>query len=149
MKRRDLLRGLSTVAAAIAVAPPARAQKGKVGAGVLSIPEYLARAALLLDETRRSQDWVGGHPGDLGLAALALELSQARAEAAASIAAPTQLKQAHMHLLLTIENTTASFDSTVRSEGKKAAQRMSAARLEEQTFNLALEQAKTKLPVIK
>src|SRR5436309_2944225 len=97
MRRRALLHVLSTAAAAMAVAPEARAQKGKAGAGVLSVPEYLARAALLLDETRRSQDWVGGHPGDVGLAALALELSSARAGAAAAIAAPASVKGAHMH----------------------------------------------------
>ena len=149
VKRRDLLTGLSAFAAAVAVSSPAHAQKGKAGAGVLSVPEYLVRAAMLLDETRRAQDWVGGHPGDIGLAALALELSLARAEAAAQIAAPASVKGAHMHLLMVIESTSASFDANVRGEGKKAAQRMSAARIEEQTLVQALDAQKLKLPTLK
>ncbi len=148
MHRRSVLSGLVALGT-LAAAGEARAQKGKAGAGVLTVPDYLARAALLLDETRRSQDWVGAHPGDLGLAALALELSTARAESAAAIAAPAALKQAHMHLLMVIESTSASFDATVRGEPKKAAQRMSAARTEEQTLTQALDVAKVKMPVIK
>jgi hypothetical protein len=148
-RRRTFLASLSGIAAAITAAGGASAQKGKAGAGVLSVPEYLARAGLLFDETRRAQDWVGGHPGDIGLAALALELSMARAESAAAIAAPANLKGAHMHLLLIIEGTSSSFDATVRGEPKKAAQRMAGARLEEQTFLQALDAAKVKLPLLK
>jgi hypothetical protein len=151
LKRRDLLGGLTALGAAVAIATPrdAHAQKGKAGAGVLSVPEYLVRAAMLLDETRRAQDWVGGHPGDVGLASLALELSLARAEAAAQIAAPASVKGAHMHLLMVIASTSASFDATVRGEGKKSAQRMSAARLEEQTMVQALDAQKLKMPTLK
>ena len=148
MRRRRLLAALGGVASAL-VAAPASAQKGKPGSGVLTAPEYLARAALLLDETRRAQDWVGGHPGDLGLAALALDLATSRSEAAAQIAAPPAVKQAHMHLLLALENTTACFDALVRGEGKKAAQRLANARVEEQTLQSALDGAKLKMPVIK
>ena len=148
MRRRDLLQTLAGATAVVSLARAASAQKSTAGAGVLTVPEYLARAAILLDETRRAQDWVGGHPGDLGLAELALELSQARADVATVIAAPTEVKQAHMHLLLTIENTTASFDLTVRGDAKKAAQRMAAARMEEQTLMLALDAAKVKMPTL-
>lgn len=148
MDRRNLLR--ASLAASIAMAArTAGADKSKPGAGVLTAPEYLYRAALLLDETRRAQDWVGGHPGDLGLAALAYDLSDLRSQLAVKIAAPPAAKQAHMHLLLVLENTAASFDSTVRGDDKKAAQRMAAARTEEQTLRLALEGAKLKMPVIK
>ncbi len=149
MDRRDVLR--ATVATAVAVTARAAAAEStpKPGAGILTVPEYLNRAALLLDETKRSQDWVGGHPGDLGLASMAYELADARSQLAVKIAAPAQAKQAHMHLLLALENTAASFDATVRGDGKKAAQRMAAARSEENTLNLALEAAKLKMPVIK
>lgn len=148
MKRRELL-GASLAASVALAARTSRAEKGKPGAGVLTVPEYLHRAALLLDETRRAQDWVGGHPGDLGLAALAYDLADLRSQLAVKIAAPPQAKQGHMHLLLVLENTAASFDSIVRGDDKKAAQRMAAARTEEQTLHLALEGAKLKIPVIK
>ena len=149
MKRRHLFSTLGGVAATIVAASRASAQKGKAGAGVLSVNEYLARAALLLDETRRAQDWIGAHPGDVGLAALGLELAESRADAASAIAAPPQVKNAHMHLLLAMENTTACFDHLVRGESKKAAQRLSAARIEEQTLFSALEAAKLKMPTVK
>lgn len=149
MRRRGLLAALGSAVATVVAARHASAQKGKAGAGVLTVPDYLARAALLLDETRRAQDWIGAHPSDVGLAALGLELAQSRADAASSIAAPPQVKNAHMHLLLTMENTTACFDHMVRGESKKAAQRLSAARIEEQTLFTALEAAKLKMPSIK
>ena len=150
MDRRELLRG-SVVAGLALTARSAAAEsnKPKPGAGVLTVPEYLHRAALLLDETKRAQDWVGQHPGDLGLAAMAYDLADLRNQVAVKIAAPAQAKQAHMHLLLALENTAAAFDAMLRGDDKKAAQRMAAARAEEQTLYLALEGAKLKMPVIK
>jgi hypothetical protein len=150
MDRRDLLR--ASVFASLAIASKnagAESNKPKPGAGVLTVPEYLHRAALLLDETKRAQDWVGQHPGDLGLAAMAYDLADLRNQLAVKIAAPVQAKQAHMHLLLVLENTGASFDAALRGDEKKAAQRMAAARAEEQTLYLALEGAKLKMPTIK
>jgi len=150
MDRRDVLR--ASVFASLALAAKgvrAEPNKPKPGAGVLTAPEYLHRAAILLDETKRAQDWVGQHPGDLGLAAMAYELADVRNQLAVKIAAPPQAKQAHMHLLLALENTAASFDATLRGDDKKAAQRMAAARSEEQTLYLALEAAKLKMPSIK
>jgi hypothetical protein len=150
MDRRDLLRA-SVLAGLSLSSKPASAEpnKPKPGAGVLTAPEYLHRAALLLDETKRAQDWVGQHPGDLGLAAMGYDLADLRNQLAVKIAAPVQAKQAHMHLLLVLENTAASFDAALRGDEKKAAQRMAAARSEEQTLYLALEAAKLKMPTIK
>lgn len=150
MDRRDLLRaGVATAVAIGARASIAEQNQPKPGLGVLTVPEYLARAAILLDETKRAQDWVGGHPGDLGLASMAYEIADLRSQVAVKVAAPPQTKQAHMHLLLALENTAASFDATVRGDQKKAAQRMAAARSEENTLHLALEASKLKMPVIK
>jgi len=146
-RRRAL--GLGVAAASMIVATRGRADKSKPGAGVLTVPEYLHRAALLLDETRRAQDWVGSHPEDLGLATMAWELADVRNGIAVKIAAPPPVKQAHMHLLLALENTAASFDAKTRGDEKKAAQRMAAARGEETTLHLALEAAKLKMPTIK
>ena len=86
------------------------------------------------------------HPGDIGLAELAFDLAELRNALAGKFTAPPQAKQAHMHLLLALENTAASFDARVRGDDKKAAQRMAAARAEEQTLHLALEAAKMKIP---
>ncbi len=149
--RRDLfaLGGAALLASSLTSARARAAAKPKPGAGVLEVPEYLRRAALLLDETKRAQDWIGQNPSDLGLAAMALELAELRSAIAAMIAAPPQAKQAHMHLLLALENTAAAFDAKVRGDEKKAAQRLAAARAEEQTLGLALEAAKLKIPSVK
>jgi hypothetical protein len=150
MKRRELLLGLGVAASVVSAARARADDKDKKGAsGVLTINDYLVRAALLVDENRRAQDWIGYHPSDVGLAALALELAELRSSVAAKIAVPPTVKQAHMHLLLALENTAASFDATVRGDGKKAAQRMAAARAEEQTLILALDGSKLKIPPIK
>lgn len=149
MRRRELLGGAAAGAVAL-FSRGARADKApKIGVGVLTVHEYLHRAAILLDETRRAQDWVGIHYDDLGLAAMEWELADMRNQLAVKIAAPAQVKTAHMHLLLALENTAAAFDAKMRGDEKKAAQRMAAARSEEQTLQLALEAAKLKMPVVK
>ena len=55
-RRRAL--GLGVAAASMVAVVRARAgvqaDKSKPGAGLLTVPEYLHRAALLLDETRRA-----------------------------------------------------------------------------------------------
>jgi hypothetical protein len=150
MHRREAL-GLSAVAALLLASGEASASSGapKPGAGLITAEEWLLRAALLLDETRRAQDWVGSHPLDLGLASLAWELADLRGQQAVRLAVPDKVKQAHMHLLLCLENTTAAFDARARADDKKFAQRMAAARAEERTLDHALEAAKLKLPPIK
>lgn len=149
MDRREAL-GASLVAGLVVAARAAHAeQKPKPGAGLITVEEWQLRAAILLDETRRAQDFVGAHPGDLGLASLAYELADLRSQIAVRLAVPDKVKQAHMHLLLALENTTAAFDARVRGDEKKAAQRMAAARAEEQTLGLALEAVKVKIPSIK
>lgn len=149
MHRREALgAGIVSAAAALVLSPRgARAeQKPKPGAGLITTEEWLVRAALLLDETKRAQDWIGSHPVDLGLASLASDLAELRSQLAVKLAVPDKVKQAHMHLLLVLENTTAAFDAKVRVDEKKAAQRMAAARAEENTLNLALDAVKLKIP---
>ncbi|MBK7397362.1 MAG: hypothetical protein IPJ34_13970 [Myxococcales bacterium] len=145
MKRRALLAG----SLSLALVRLAKADGKKPTAGVLTLDQYLAVAAILFDETRRAQDWVGAHPSDVGLASVAWELADLRAQLAVRLVAPPAVKQAHMHLLLAMENTTASFDATMRGDAKKAAQRMAAARTEEITMQNALDAAKVKLPAVK
>jgi hypothetical protein len=146
LDRRTLL-SLGLGAAALvasrraAAAPPVKP--------AMTTGDWLVRAAILLDETKRAQDWVGAHPSDTDLAALVLEIAEARSTAAARIPAPAAVKNAHMSLLLVLENTTASLDASARGDWKKAAQRMSAARTEERTLNTALEAAKLKIPSLR
>ena len=160
IKRRDVLgvfigafastRGRSASASLrIAPTPMVASPATAVAASVVSVDGYLAQAALLLDETRRAQDWVGSHPTDRGLIAICHPIAELRSTVASAMAVPAALKNAHMNLLLVLENTTAAFDAKLRGDDKKFAQRMSVARTEEQTLNLAYDAAKVKLPSIK
>lgn len=146
--RRDLL-ALGGAAAALLALAPRRAHGAPAAKPAMTVNDWLVRAALLLDETKRTQDWIGSHPSDVDLAALALEICETRSAAAARIPAPAAVKNAHMHLLLILENTTASLDATVRGDWKKAALRMANARTEEQTLNAALDAAKVKIPSLR
>lgn len=152
MKRRAWLASWTLAMATWARSSPADAAESRkkvVTSGPPTIYEYLARAALLLDENRRSLDWVFGHPGDRGLAELASHMAETRALVASEIVAPAVARQAHMHLLLVLEITAAAFDASAGGDDKKAAQRISAARSEEQTLATALEAAKLKLPTLR
>ncbi len=146
MPRRALL-SLGLGAAALvasrraAAAPPVKP--------AMTTNDWLVRAAILLDETKRAQDWVGAHPSDTDLAGLVYEIAETRSTAAARIPAPAAVKNAHMSLLLVLENTTASLDASARGDWKKAAQRMAAARTEERTLNSALDAAKLKIPSLR
>jgi hypothetical protein len=144
--RRHLL---ALGAASAALLATRRGESAPSAKPAMTVNDWLVRAAILLDETKRAQDWIGAHPSDVDLAALALEIAEARSAAAERIPAPVGVKNAHMHLLLVLENTTASFDAAVRGDGKKAAQRMAAARTEEQTMNSALDAAKVKIPSLR
>jgi hypothetical protein len=148
-RRRAILGILAAGVAVTERAAAAETKKPKPNDGVLTVSEYLHRAALLLDETRRAHDWIAQHPWDLGLAAMAFDLAELRSTLAARISAPAQAKQAHMHLMLVLENTAAAFDARVRGDDKKAAQRLAAARSETRTLEAALEAAKLKIPAMK
>lgn len=149
MDRREALSASVLAGLVLAVKSAGAEQKPKPGAGVITVEEWQLRAAILLDENRRAQDFIGAHPLDLGLASLAWELADLRSQLAVRLAVPDKVKQAHMHLLLALENTAAAFDARVRGDEKKAAQRLAAARAEEQTLSLALEAVKLKIPPVK
>lgn len=146
MRRRDLL-AIGLGAASISLEK--RGAAGTSATPAITVDEYLVQAALLLDETKRAQDWVGAHAADRGLVALCHPLAELRGTVATNLGVPASVKNAHMHLLLVLENTTAAFDARLRGDDKVAAQRMSVARTEEQTLYLALDAAKVKLPTIK
>jgi hypothetical protein len=142
MRRRELLRaGFGVAATSIA--------GSALAAPTISVDDYLVQAALLLEETKRAQDWVGAHPLDRALVAICHPIAELRGNVATNMAVPAPMKNAHMHLLLVLENTTASFEAKKRGDDKVAAQRMSVARTEEQTLYLAFEASKAKLPIVR
>jgi hypothetical protein len=146
MRRRDLF-SIGVGAAAISLAK--KATSATATATALTVDDYAVQAALLLDETKRAQDWVGAHAADRGLVAICHPIAELRSTVATNLGVPASVKNAHMHLLLVLENTTAAFDARLRGDEKVAAQHMSVARTEEQTLYLALDAAKVKLPTVK
>ena len=142
-RRGALAIGLGAVA--LAAAPRASAAPS-AAKSTMSTNDWLKRAALVLDESRRAMDWVAWHTGDAALAALALEIAEVRSDVAARMAPPVGLKTAHMHLLLVLENATASFDAAARGDAKRAAEQVANARTEEQTLKDVLDAARLKIP---
>jgi hypothetical protein len=114
--------------------------------GTAKAGTYLDAAALLLDEARKSSDWVQSHFGDLRLAELAHQLSEARVKAGRTLAVPKELERAHPHLLLTLEICERAMAAAVEHEGPRFLRLAAQARDEERTFRAILGQQKVTVP---
>lgn len=110
---------------------------------------YLDRAALLLADCRRSNDWVMSHLGDRELAAVARDMAEARVKVARKMVVPKEVVQAHPHLLLALENSerAAAFAADGDSDGFFRHVRVS--RDEDGLFRSLLAQQKLQLPPVK
>jgi hypothetical protein len=109
---------------------------------------YLEAAALLLDEARKSSDWVNSHFGDVELAEIAHQLSEARVKAGRTLTVSKDVERAHPHLLLTLETCERAMAAAMDREGTKFLRLLAQAREEEQTFRAILIQQKQTLPSI-
>src|SRR4051812_39574698 len=93
-RARWLFAALALVLGAAGVVAPARADEGGT---------YLRTAAILLDESKRSTDWMLTHEGDTELARVLHDMAEARVRASRQVVVPKELDRAHPHLLLTLE----------------------------------------------
>jgi len=107
---------------------------------------YLATAALLLDETRRSSDWVLTHSNDLKLAEIAHQVSEARVKSGRAVEVPKEAEKAHPHLLLTLESSERALAALLEGEPQRFVRLVVQAREEERTFRAILGQQKISLP---
>jgi hypothetical protein len=107
---------------------------------------YLDTAALLLDESRRSADFVQSHLGDVQLASVAHRLAEARVRAGRDVAVPKDVERAHPHLLLTLEAVERAMAAAEEGEAKRFMRLMVDARREEQTLRVILAQDHLALP---
>ena len=107
---------------------------------------YLDSAALLLDEARKSSDWINSHFGDLELATVAHELSEARVKAGRTLSVSKAVERAHPHLLLTLETCERAMAAAVEHESTRFLRLVAQARDEERTFRAILSQQRLSLP---
>ncbi|HKQ71018.1 MAG TPA: hypothetical protein VJT73_16845 [Polyangiaceae bacterium] len=107
---------------------------------------YLTTAALLLDETRRSADWMQSHLTDTKLAEIAHQLSEARVKCGRSVTVPKEVDKAHPHLLLALESAERAMAAAVEGETERFLRLVLQTRDEERTFRAILNQQKLTLP---
>jgi hypothetical protein len=136
MERRRL--GLVLAAAAVALEAPRAAAAG--------VGTYLQGAALLLDEARKSSDFVNAHFGDTELAEIAHQLSEARVKAGRTLTVSKEVERAHPHLLLTLETCERAMAAAVDREGTRFLRLLAQARDEERTFRAVLTQQRLVMP---
>jgi hypothetical protein len=107
---------------------------------------YLQAAALLLDEAKKSSDWVQMHFGDVELAEIAHQLSEARVKAGRTLTVSKEVERAHPHLLLTLETCERAMAAAVDHQGTRFLRLAAQARDEERTFRAILTQQKLTVP---
>jgi len=107
---------------------------------------YLATAAILLDETRRSDDWMNTHYGDMQLADILHQLSEARVKSGRKILVPKEADRAHPHLLLALEASERAMAAALEGEAKHFLHLLAQARDEERMFRALLGQQNITLP---
>ncbi len=107
---------------------------------------YLASAALLLDETRRSDEWMQWHYGDVKLADLLHELSEARVKCGRKLLVPKEADRAHPHLLLALEASERAMAAALEGEAKHFLKLVDQALDEERMFRAILSQQSLTLP---
>ena len=107
---------------------------------------YLASAAILLDETRRSDDWMQWHYGDVKLAELLHEMSEARVKSGRKLYVPKEADKAHPHLLLALELSERAMAAALEGEAKHFLKLVAQALDEERMFRAILTQQNMSLP---
>ena len=109
---------------------------------------YLDRAALLLGEARRGNEWVLSHLGDKELALVAHTMAEARVRAAQKMAVPKEVAGMHPHLLLALESSERAAAAASEGENEKFLHHLRIARDEESAFRGLLAQQKLSLPSV-
>jgi hypothetical protein len=133
---RSSRRVFSLGLAAVLLAIPRRAHAGT----------YLNRAALLLGAAVRETAYLRPRLSDRELAQVVYKMSVARRQAASAMTVPSEVAQAHPHLLLTLENYEQATEGATRGEGERFIIYAQRALDEERTFRAVLKQFGWTLP---
>lgn len=110
---------------------------------------YLDRAALLLDECRKANDWLLAHLTDRELAMVIHEAAEARLRAARKMQVPKEIVAAHPHLLLCLENAERAAAAAMEGDQQGFLRYLRQCRDEEGLFKALLVQLKYQLPPVK
>ena len=123
-----------------------------LGAAAFSLSErafagtYLNRAALLIGAAVRETAYLRARLGDRELAQVVYSMAVARRQAASAMTVPSEVAQAHPHLLLTLENHEQATEGATRGEGERFIIYAQRALDEERTFRAVLKQLGWTLP---
>lgn len=110
---------------------------------------YLDRAALLLADCKRTNEWVLGHLSDRELAAVARDVAEARVRAARGMSVPKEVAGVHPHLLLALENGERACAAAADGDTDRFMHHLRISRDEDGIFRSLLAQQKLQLPPIK
>lgn len=110
---------------------------------------YLDRAALLLDECRKANDWIMAHLTDRELASVLRDVAEARLKAARKMQVPKEVVSAHPHLLLCLENAERAASAAADGDQQGFFRFLRQCRDEEGLFKALLSQLKYQLPPVK
>jgi hypothetical protein len=125
---------LCSVSVTAAIAAPARAGT------------YLDTVALLLDESKRSGDFVQTHFPDKQLAVIAHQLAEARVKTGRAVMVPRDVEKAHPHLLLSLEAMERAMAAAEDQEGERFLKLIAQAREEESNYRALLGQQRLTVP---
>jgi hypothetical protein len=107
---------------------------------------YLDRAGLLLHQATNDGNYLRAHIYDRELARVIHELAETRLRLASKMTVPSEVAQAHPHLLLVLENYERAADAAVNGEVQRFLVYQQRARDETRTFESVLKQLGFKLP---
>lgn len=107
---------------------------------------YLDTAAMLLDDSQRSADWVEKHLLDQKLAAIAHTVAEERVKAGRRVEVPKEVVKAHPHLLLVLETTERAIAAAEDGDPQRFMRLVYQAREEARTYRAILQQMHYTLP---
>lgn len=107
---------------------------------------YLDRAALLLSQASIEADFLRGRLSDRPLATVVHQMSEARLAAADHMEIPKEVKLAHPHLLLVLENYERAADAAALGEANRFLVLVRRAHEEEHVLRSVLQQLGWTIP---
>jgi hypothetical protein len=107
---------------------------------------YVDRAALLIREANRANEFLGKRLDDRELARLVARAAEGRLQAAKETSVPEELALAHPHLLLMLEHCERAASAAAVGQTGRYAEHSGASRDEEELFRSVLRQLGWSLP---
>ncbi len=107
---------------------------------------YLTSAGLLVTEARRESEVLRKRLHDVELARLVHKLADGRLQVARGMHVPSEVAQAHPHLILVLEAYERAAEAATKKEYKRFLVLLSRAREEEANFRAILRQLGWELP---